>query len=463
MNSNPQQAALASTTADRRNYALDLLRGVAVLLVLALHTPVPDSWNSAGGVLGAAVVVRNLGWAGVDLFFVLSGFLISGLLFVELQQSGKLEVSRFWMRRGMKIWPSYFAAYGIMFLLTLTLQTAMLGFPFWDTAHDSSIAAIPNVLFVQNYVWPETRWFASWSLAIEEHFYLVLPLVLAGIAMLRPQWHGRSIVAFCIAACVGVPIMRHFACGGADQDELLMQTHLRADALCFGVLLGYVHHHHRQRFLAAARFWPLYVIATIAALALVHYYPRTDTWLGGTFGFTALYLAFGGLVVLAAAYPHAGRSSRLLGWITTIGVYSYTIYVVQAITRVGPGFKTAQRTADSLAGMELPVEGTIFVATTILGGVLLSHLVERPCLKIRERWFPKNARKYSFASATAPLPVRGTHLPARETSTTPADPARELHPTPVRPTLVVAHSANPINKEVPTSKRPASVETSTAS
>lgn len=227
MNSKHLAAPGSPKSADRRNYALDLLRGVAVLLVLALHTPVPDSWDSAGGVLGAAMVVRNLGWAGVDLFFVLSGFLISGLLFVELKESGKLDVGRFWMRRGMKIWPSYFAAYGIMFFLTLALQTGLLGRPFLPTARDSSIAAIPNVLFVQNYIWPETRWFASWSLAIEEHFYLVLPIVVAGIAALRRQWQGRSIVAACIAACVGVPIMRHFACGGEDQDLSLMQTHLR--------------------------------------------------------------------------------------------------------------------------------------------------------------------------------------------------------------------------------------------
>jgi peptidoglycan/LPS O-acetylase OafA/YrhL len=440
----------APQSADRRNYALDLLRGVAVLLVLALHTPVPDSWDTAGGVLGAAMAVRNLGWAGVDLFFVLSGFLISGLLFVELKESGKLGVGRFWMRRGMKIWPSYFAAYGIMFFLTLTLQTAMLGHPFWPTARDSSIAAIPNVLFVQNYIWPETRWFASWSLAIEEHFYLVLPMVLAAIAMLRPQWQGRSIVAFCVAACVGVPIMRHFACGGEDQDELLMQTHLRADALCFGVLLGYFHHHHRRRFIEAARFWPLYVIATVAALALVHYYPRTNTWLGGTLGFTALYLGFGGLVVLAAAYPFIGRSSRPLGWLIAIGAYSYTIYVVQAITRIGPGFKSAQRLADSFTGMELPVEGFLFVTTTVLGGFVVSHLVERPCLKLRERWFPKKAKTGSLAPTSAEqLPLHPIKSPNRETTAAPSIPARELHPPLPRPNLVVAKSASPVTNEMP--------------
>jgi peptidoglycan/LPS O-acetylase OafA/YrhL len=259
---------------------------------------------------------------------------------------------------------------------------------------ESSTNAIPNVLFSQNYLWPETRWFASWSLAIEEHFYLSLPIVLALIVAVRNS--PAAIVVACLAICATVPIMRSWVYDGRDLDLAFIQTHLRADALCFGVVLGYFHHYQRHRFIYAGRFWPFFVAATVGALVLVHYYPRNTTWVGGTFGFTALYMGFAGLVVAAAAYPHAGRAvaglfRHPLAWVTTIGVYSYTIYVIQSVTRIGPGFRMAQRTVDAWLGVELPIHGTLFAASTIVGGIALSHWVERPGLRLRERWFPKQS------------------------------------------------------------------------
>jgi len=78
-----------------RNRSLDVLRGIAILLVLGRHFNYFPLWRQAG-------------WIGVDLFIVLSGFLISGLLFQEYKNTGKLDVRRFILRRGLKIWPSYY-------------------------------------------------------------------------------------------------------------------------------------------------------------------------------------------------------------------------------------------------------------------------------------------------------------------------------------------------------------------
>jgi peptidoglycan/LPS O-acetylase OafA/YrhL len=78
----------------RRNQSLDVLRAIAVFGVLGDHAPYYAIWARAGGY-------------GVDLFFVLSGFLISGLLFQEYKSSGGLRIRRFLIRRGFKIWPSY--------------------------------------------------------------------------------------------------------------------------------------------------------------------------------------------------------------------------------------------------------------------------------------------------------------------------------------------------------------------
>jgi peptidoglycan/LPS O-acetylase OafA/YrhL len=142
----------------KRNFSLDALRGVAILLVLARHMPVEPT----AGVSRAAF---ELGWTGVDLFFVLSGYLISTLLYKELDRAGALDLKRFWLRRGLKIWPSYFVCFGLT-----TVITAALSLSAGDAAvaRKTLLTALPNVVFVQNYVgyqWPHT-----WSLAIEEHF-----------------------------------------------------------------------------------------------------------------------------------------------------------------------------------------------------------------------------------------------------------------------------------------------------
>ena len=89
-----------------RMLALDVLRGLAVLLVIVWH------WPGKGAGLGPLGAVSHVGWTGVDLFFVLSGYLISGLLFKEWDRTGSIVLRRFWLRRGFKIWPAYFAAFG---------------------------------------------------------------------------------------------------------------------------------------------------------------------------------------------------------------------------------------------------------------------------------------------------------------------------------------------------------------
>src|SRR5689334_22927959 len=90
-----------------RSLQIDMLRGIAILLVLGAHYVVVPS--DLGVFQPLADAWRRIGWAGVDLFFVLSGFLVSGLLFAEYQKKQNVDVRRFVIRRGFKIWPPYFA------------------------------------------------------------------------------------------------------------------------------------------------------------------------------------------------------------------------------------------------------------------------------------------------------------------------------------------------------------------
>src|SRR5690242_15756489 len=87
-----------------RSLQLDFLRGIAILLVLFSHAPIGSRSGIFTHLTGAMV---RFGWTGVDLFFVLSGFLVGGLIFAELRKGARFDAKRFLIRRGFKIWPAY--------------------------------------------------------------------------------------------------------------------------------------------------------------------------------------------------------------------------------------------------------------------------------------------------------------------------------------------------------------------
>jgi peptidoglycan/LPS O-acetylase OafA/YrhL len=351
---------------DNRVHSLDVLRGLAVLLVLVRHLPNAD----ASAVLS---FVQSIGWTGVDLFFVLSGFLISGLLFTEFDNTGSIGLKRFWLRRGFKIWPSYFFTYGTAMLLTIAVtgNTQLL------------IERAPNYVFVQNYMDFHVRWTHSWSVAIEEHFYLILPLVLLVLIPSRFQRLPKIILTICVSILM-FRIALYFL-RDLPWPNFYYPTHMRMDSLCFGVLLGYWYQYRRDDFIRAGRkFWPYLSIAPVV-LVLAHIYPVEQSGFSITVGFTIFYLTFGGLVVLARAYPAFGSSGpqRL---IAAMGVYSYTIYLAHSVIYELPGINSARVLVQSNFGNT--GDRFLFFFASIMLGILLSHAIERPFLKLRAKWLP---------------------------------------------------------------------------
>jgi peptidoglycan/LPS O-acetylase OafA/YrhL len=353
----------------KRIHSLDFLRGLAVLLVLFRHLP-----NEATS--GPLHFAQAIGWTGVDLFFVLSGFLISGLLFTEFNRTGKLDVKRFWLRRGMKIWPSYFLTYGL----------AMLATAIWTGDFSILLSRIPNYIFVQNYMDPAIRWTHSWSIAIEEHFYFGLPLLLLYLVAKK----FKTLPGIALIVCAGVLLERVllYASTNLKWANFYYPSHLRIDSLAFGVLLGYLYYYRRELFMKIARFWPHFIAAS-SLIVLAYVFPLEQSAFSYTIGFTIFYLMFGGLVVAARVHPSFGSSGpqRLLSW---MGIYSYTIYLAHSVVYELPGSANVRLAIISkfgIAGDQL----TFFVASIVLG-VIISHLIERPFLRLRAKWLPVTRR-----------------------------------------------------------------------
>ena len=211
-----------------RNPGLDLLRLLAVLLVMGRHLASPaGSGQLTEGVFSP--LIRG-GWIGVDIFFVLSGILISALLFREYKATGSINVPRFLIRRALKIYPAYWC---------LLLPTIVFSFLVSRNAGVELPARkiIGELLFMQNYV--GRLWGHTWSLAIEEHFYIGFAVLLsvAGYFSRGLQWIPR-LCTFTFVLCLGLRILVWQSTNEFRFDAQVTPTHLRIDSLMAGVLLS---------------------------------------------------------------------------------------------------------------------------------------------------------------------------------------------------------------------------------
>ena len=206
--------------------ALDALRAAAVLLVICTHYALPEWPKAHGPEIGLTHwPMFYYGWAGVDLFFVLSGLLIGTQVWREVERSGTINVPRFLLKRGLRIWPLYFVALGLLDV----------------SGHD---VRWPDWTFLSNYV--ETAYPRSWSLSTEEQFYIIVPLLLIVVARLVP----RARQVWPIVALLGaVPLVRFLerrrltGLGLAPSmihERMVTPIHLHAEALLVGLALAWV-------------------------------------------------------------------------------------------------------------------------------------------------------------------------------------------------------------------------------
>jgi peptidoglycan/LPS O-acetylase OafA/YrhL len=345
-----------------RNKAIDVLRALAVLLVLGRHANFPEN--------PIAEIWKRGGWVGVDLFFVLSGFLVSGLLFTEFKRAGTITWSRFVIRRGFKIYPAFW----FLLLFTLSFNHVTGAAPFeWRRT-------LSELFFVQNYGWP--MWGHTWSLAVEEHFYLMLPVLLAASA--RDHFRGLPWVVLVVAAC-----LLALRCLGGDYSvqRSLFATHLRLDSLLFGTLLAYLYHFQPGLFARVAAYRRTLAVVGIALLVPPFIWPLEETRLIYTVGFTAFYVGSGAILIAAIdGFPDCWPVRRL----AEIGVFSYSIYLIHAAV-VSWLFPQATWTQCAL-----------YMIASVAIGITLSKLIEMPALRLRETCFPAHSLPTARVSLAKP-------------------------------------------------------------
>lgn len=365
-----------------RSKAVDIWRAVAVLLVLGRHLePCPRGIDP---VLHAISTTWNRGgWVGVDLFFVLSGFLVSGLLFREHQKYGSVSVKRFLVRRGFKIYPAFW----LLIAVTLVVLRFFRITP-------PTRAVFSELAFVQNYglaIWNHT-----WSLAVEEHFYFLLALLVGVLSRRNVSSNPFRVVpplflllaVLCLALRIATWRMRPFSPGAN-----LMPSHLRLDSLFCGVFISYVRHYHPERFEAwAARHRLLLLLGGGALLLPAFVFPLETTPLVYTVGFTIFYLGSGLLLIGLLAFEIPG--GPLTRTVTFLGSRSYSVYLWHMPVAAW-GVPLVIR---ALGGrVTWPTYASLSLAGAAAIGIVMSALVEIPALRGRDRWFPSPSRPLSPA------------------------------------------------------------------
>ncbi|MCP4547887.1 MAG: acyltransferase [bacterium] len=371
-----------------RNIQLDVLRGLAILLVIGNHFITPP--DSAGCLRPLALWLFRFGWTGVDLFFVLSGFLIGGLLFNEIRNSGTFDFRRFIIRRGLKIWPAY-----LVYILAVYALLVLFGD---DTTGSALHRLVPNLLHLQNYLGSPRG--HTWSLAVEEHFYLLLPLFL--LIALRGKRNDTPLTAVPIAAIALMTLCTALRLGTAlhlpfDFTTHQFPTHLRLDSLFFGVLLAYLRSFRPDLLKPFAHHRRLTALAGLALLTPLMMLELNTSILYQSLGLTMLYLGWG-LILLAAVLrpPHVqpARATLPLKLLACTGYFSYSIYLWHLDLAWQPIRFLSRR---GFLGLDSGpaawiITMTLYTLLSIVTGALMARIVEMPILRLRDRLFPSRAR-----------------------------------------------------------------------
>jgi peptidoglycan/LPS O-acetylase OafA/YrhL len=307
--------------------SLDGIRGLAILLVLIFHFRLETRHVLEGGGLFAYLVewVGIAGWCGVDLFFVLSGFVITGILWDS--RADDRYYTNFYARRALRIFPLFYAT-----LLVVTVFLPATGLA-PDPTSSLGGARIWVWLYGSNFLVAHYGRFGFghfWSLAVEEHFYLIWPAVVAALSR-------RALMVLCVLIFALSPAVRAVVSWKFGSLAVHQFTPCRLDGLATGAFLALAARGPGGLASLVSKARWAFLLAATAFVSIVLWrgwftYHDRVVHVGG---FSVLAVAFGALLIVVANSPASARVGRFFGFggLTWLGKVSYGLYILHPLIR----------------------------------------------------------------------------------------------------------------------------------
>lgn len=379
--------------------SLNGIRAVACFLVVAYHvaafsgTLYADFSSESDQLFYRAVSAL---WSGLDFFFVLSGFLISRILLTSLTRKNSIEFPSFFVRRSMRVFPAYYLVLTLAIFWYTKLdipysQSLLVGSQGWEAMRDASWL---NYVYLMNYTFSAgdpnpMSW--AWSLCVEEHFYLLLPLFLLVLHKIgKPQ-----LSLACVLIVTSIPMLlrgyQYYLDPGLDmQDGLYYRTHNRMDEIMVGVVIGYFYVHHMD--------WLKSFISRLGNAAWVLGVACIlSVWIWGGIHITGMFpvvfqffiLALGTGFVLMNCLFLNNAATRALSWKAwfpfarvSYGIYlihPYVLFVLMTWSEIFPN-------PTKLTPHEfLLLYALTMVFSTIIASIMFI-LLERPLIDLGVKW-----------------------------------------------------------------------------
>jgi peptidoglycan/LPS O-acetylase OafA/YrhL len=342
---------------------LDGIRGIAIILVMLFHTRDP---------------ILPGGHIGVNIFFVLSGFLITSILVEEWSRSRRIDFRRFYLRRGLRLLPGLFAL--VVAVVAIKTAADQVGISYWEDERSIWWSAAAAIFYFANWVKAFNLYELgalthTWSLSIEEQFYLIWPVAL--LLMLRAGWRFVSMIYALICAAIGSALLRLYLFDRDGFERAYDGLDTRADALLCGCILslamsaGLVPHSLVGRWIVSIAAAASAAFVAVACVTGGEY----DGWLYYRGGL--LLTAIGTAVVMyryliePTGVGNAILSSRVL---SGFGLISYGLYLWHM-----PVYWVVEK-------MALPTVADVplRISLSLVTAVISYYLIELPFLRLKE-------------------------------------------------------------------------------